>query len=406
MPLASRRRFWIVGLLLAAVGASIAWRGGGESPDRLFDRARTELAAGHPERAAAAIERLAARRPPTGFDRLLHAQIDEALSRPIDALDELARIPADDPVAPVARMVAGRLEMQRGRVGAAEAQYLACLAIQPDAVKARRELVYIYSVQHRQADLDRQLHELSERDSLEFAYLDHWGKTRNVVWSPERDCDELSRFIEADPDDRRSRIALVEGLRRMHRLDEAEKVIEPLPATDPEALALRGWLLLDRGELDALDRFLADSPQDDPRLAKLRGNLALKRGDGPTAVRFFRIAQAAEPADRSLNSGLANALRLAGQLEAAAPYLEAVRLHDAITPLITRASTDEGEKDRALPDQLAAACEAAGRLFEARAWYKLALSRDPVDAEAQQGFHRLGLRLAEARPPKDGEGAK
>jgi hypothetical protein len=40
--------------------------------------------------------------------------------------------------------------------------------------------------------------------------------------------------------------------------------------------------------------------------------------------------------------------------------------------------------------QLGRTCEAASLLDEARGWYVLAISRDPLDAEAQQSLRRLG----------------
>jgi tetratricopeptide (TPR) repeat protein len=285
--------------------------------------------------------------------------------------------------------------MKRGRLRPAEAAFLAAAALEPNSVKPHRELVYLYNLQHRQADLDAQLHALSELGTLEYGYLVHWTKTRNVVWNPARDCEDLARFLEADPGDRRSRLALAEGLRQMNRLDEAAGVLAPLPDSDSEARVLRAMLALDRGDLEALDRLLAASPDDDPNLARVRGQLALKRGDASAAVRYFRVAHAADPSDRVALFGLGSALARSGDPAAAEPYLAAARRHDAVTPLITRASTDLGAKDPELPARLGAACEAAGRLYEARAWYKLAIARDPLDRGSQQAVFRLGREIAE-----------
>ena len=48
-----------------------------------------------------------------------------------------------------------------------------------------------------------------------------------------------------------------------------------------------------------------------------------------------------------------------------------------------------GKADPALWHRLGAACEAAGRLPQARAWYLLAVRHDPLDSGAQQALHRL-----------------
>ena len=45
-----------------------------------------------------------------------------------------------------------------------------------------------------------------------------------------------------------------------------------------------------------------------------------------------------------------------------------------------------------MPARLGAACEAAGRLGEARAWYRLAIARDPLDEASQRALYRLGPR--------------
>ena len=54
-----------------------------------------------------------------------------------------------------------------------------------------------------------------------------------------------------------------------------------------------------------------------------------------------------------------------------------------------RATTSEGENDSTLPARFGAACEAAGRFAEARAWYRLAIVRDPLDEHSQHAIFRL-----------------
>jgi hypothetical protein len=87
------------------------------------------------------------------------------------------------------------------------------------------------------------------------------------------------------------------------------------------------------------------------------------------------------------------ALRLVGDAGAAQPYIEAAGRHDALWHLVARASTSEGERDPKMPRQLGMACAAAGR-HQARAWLRLAIDRDPLDAEGQRalvGLEHIGL---------------
>jgi len=382
-----------VALLSAAVYT--AWSRRGEGPDALFRRARAELVAGHPDRAEAAVRDLARLQRPTPFDRLLRAQIASAGHRPDDAMAELADVADGHPLAPVARILAGQTEAKRFRFRAAEAQFLAAVALSPKAVQAHRELSFLYNIQQRQDDLDRELFTLSELNDLTFDYLVHWGKTHNVAWKPDRDCETLARVVAADPADRRCRLALADGLRRLSRTDDAAETLAPLPESDPDARARRVLLAFDRGDHAAIDRLLAEGPTGHALLDRLRGQVALLRGDPSGAVVHFRRAYQADPFDRTTLQGLAQSLKLSGDGASAETFSAAARRHDAITALISTASSRAGREDPQMAARLGAACEAAGRLYEARAWYRLALGRDPLDRECQTAMSRLGRAIEE-----------
>jgi len=199
----------------------------------------------------------------------------------------------------------------------------------------------------------------------------------------------LEKFVAADPQDRWSRLALVEALRRLNRLDEAERVLAVLSPAEPGVRTKRVLIAMDRGDFAAAESVLAEGRESDPLLAQLRGQLALRRRDGPAAVRYYRVALAADPIDRAALSGLGTALRLVGQADAAQPYLEAASRHDELWRLVARATTAEGERDPKLPHQLGMACAAAHRYQEARAWLMLAIERDPLDGESQRTLFEL-----------------
>jgi Flp pilus assembly protein TadD len=124
-------------------------------------------------------------------------------------------------------------------------------------------------------------------------------------------------------------------------------------------------------------------------LARLRGRFALAHGDGPAAVRHFRAAYAAEPDDRDTVFGLGTALAVAGDRDAAAPFLRDSEAYDALGALLTRAANPANHNDAALMRALGAACESVHRLPEARAWYNLAVQANPLDEEAQKALYRL-----------------
>jgi len=174
-----------------------------------------------------------------------------------------------------------------------------------------------------------------------------------------------------------------------------------MPSSDPGARTKRVLLAIDRSDLAAAESLLAEGSDNDPELAKLRGQLALRRRDGSTAVRHFRIALSADPIDRVALAGMGTALGLIGQPDAARPYLEAAGRHDALWKLVSRAATTEGEHDPKLPHQLGMACAAIGRNQEARAWLRLAISRNPIDAESQQTLFELEHGAASRSAGKD-----
>lgn len=377
-------------LATAIAIAALSRRGGpGSDPNRVFLEADAAYKSGRYADADATLRRLERLRPPTDPDRLLRAEVAQAAGDPDRALVELAEIPDDSPVAPLARHRAGQIEIRRGRTRPAEALFKASLRLLPDAVKPRRELVYIYNIQHRQAELDATLADLLKLDALDFNYVLHWTKTRNTVWNPRGDLPSLEKFVAADPQDRWSRLSLAEALRRLDRLDESGRTIEPLPDSDPDARAARVLLAMDRGDLARAEAMLSGGPADHPGLARLRGQLALRRRQGEAAARAFRVAVDADPTDRLALHGLGTALSMLGRPDEARPYLEAARRHDHLWALVARAATAEGEQDPKMPRQLGLACLAIGRKLEARAWLRLAVGRDPGDAESQKVLYQL-----------------
>lgn len=384
-------------ILLAVVVGAMGLRRAGSDPDRIFLRADAAYKAGRPAEADAMLRRLERLRPPNTVERLLRAEVTHALGDDDRALAELAAIPDADAAAPLARHRAGQIEIGRGRTRPAEARFLDAIRLLPNGIKPRRELVYIYNIQRRQADLDATLGELLRLDALDFSYVLHWTKTRNTVWNPRGDLSSLEKFVAADPGDRWSRLSLAEAMRRLDRLDEARRILAPLPDSDPDARAVRILLAMDRGSLDEAGKLLDGGPADHPVLARLRGQLALRRHDGEAAVRAFRVAADADPTDRLAIHGLGTALAMLGRTEEARLYLESARRHDRLWALVSRASTSEGEKDPAIPRELGLACAAIGREMEARAWLRLAVSRDPGDSEAQQALYRLDHRPADNR---------
>ena len=139
-------------------------------------------------------------------------------------------------------------------------------------------------------------------------------------------------------------------------------MLSVLPASDPDARAVRARIALDRGDDRAAETILAEGPADHAELARLRGQFALAHGDGPAAVRHFRAAYAALPDDRYIVFGLGTALAFVGDHAAAAPFLRDSKAYDTLGALLTRAANPASHNDAGLMRALGAACESVHRL--------------------------------------------
>ena len=164
---------------------------------------------------------------------------------------------------------------------------------------------------------------LSRLDVLGFDSLLHWTKTRNVTWNSASDCEALARSVAADPDDRRSRLALADGLRQLGRRDEADAILTPLPASDPEACTdaacSPSTAATMRGPSDgcpAVRRTTRAWPRS--KACSHCGG-----ADPGESAHQLRMALAADPNDRAVLSALATASRLLG--DQPAPRLVSMR---------------------------------------------------------------------------------
>jgi tetratricopeptide (TPR) repeat protein len=271
----------------------------------------------------------------------------------------------------------------------AEAAFRRALKLRPRLVDAHKELIYVLGIQSRRREVDAEFHKLARLTSLTHHDLFTWALTHFTAWGPDISGD-LEGFIQADPDDRFSRLALA-NLLIDHPGEEprVERTLRPLPEDDPEAQALRIELQLNHGQVDQAMAMLERAPARHPRLARLRGRVALRRGDSAAAIRHFQDALSDEPYDRVSNAELGKALVLQGDRSAAERFLTRARQLDEVYNLINRIKRPGSENQAPDLTRLGRACEAAGLVDEARGWYMLAIGRDPLDAEAQQALHRL-----------------
>ncbi len=387
-------RLWAMGLLALVIFAG-GWairqyRKPAARADEIWEQAQRDLEAGHDSQVERALNQIGRLRAATPSDWFLRGALAGLRDRPDLALDDLAKVPDDHALGSRARMLTGQIERKRDRVRFAEEAFLAALAIDPSLVQAHRELIYIYGMQLRRPELNREFLALKKLNAFRFENAFHWCLLRNNSWEPREAVADLSRFVAADPSDRWSRLALADNYRRMGLHAEAESALASLPPDDSEANRLRIEIALDRQDNERADELLARGPADDPALARLRGRRALARRDGQSAVRFFRLAYAADPSNRDTLFGLLSAWELLGNQKQAEPLRRTAQTLDRLNTLVLQAAQPAAAQNAALMRDLGATCAALHRDDEARAWFELAIARDPLDSSAQQALFRLG----------------
>jgi predicted Zn-dependent protease len=397
-----------IALLLAsmAVALRFAATGARGTPQSVRRRMYADLRADRLVECRAALAWLERNDRLIAEDWMVRARIQQLQGRPDDALDSLRRIDDRDPLAAQARLMSGLIELERYRARPAELALRKASELDPGQKTARLELAVLYSRQQRFAELDAQFSALADRDQLDFPQLRFWCMTHCAPWAAGDDVEALRGYVEADAEDRSSRLALAEGLRRLGRHDEAQRLLEPLPDIDLEARVQRTQLALDQGDLERAEQLVAGGPADDAWLAQLRGQRALKAGDAASALRYFQAAYKAKPDDYITLSGLATALRQTGQDKAAEPFLAQMRHYTAMPALVDRLLAAKAATDVDLQRRLGSICEAIGRRSEARAWYRLAAASDPLDSEAQQALFRLGPAALDQRLNDHGTSAR
>ena len=210
------------------------------------------------------------------LDLLLQAQLAIAKQHPEQAFAALARIPDNQPIAAQAHLLAGRLWRERHCMRKAEAEFRLAPGLKPTLLEAHKELIYILGIQARRQEIDAEFHALARLTPLSHHDLFTWALTHFTHWSPDI-VEDLDGFIKADPEDRYSRLAVVELL--LERPGEKvssyiDQVLKPLAEADPDALALRIEFAFNRGRVAEAERLLTRCGESAPHRPDPRRNRA------------------------------------------------------------------------------------------------------------------------------------
>ena len=120
----------------------------------------------------------------------------------------------------------------------------------------------------------------------------------------------------------------------------------------------------------------------------------MARNDPEAALPMLQIAEQADPADRRVLFLISRALTQLDRPEEAKPYLNAVRQHDELHQLASKAAGMKTIDDPQLCVEIGRRCLTLKRRLEAVAWFNAAIAIDPFYTEAQ---HELA-QIEEGKP--------
>jgi enediyne biosynthesis protein E4 len=404
------RRLWLGPTLAAATALVLGavWWGLKARTQRQYLAAIVEgkaaANAGKLAKARQALERAAALRPEVGEAQYLLGAVEKATGRPDAARLAWLAVPPESEFALHAAMMLARGALVHDRHADAEPYLKAALgASMPTGKEAREVLLNLFKVQNRLEEARRLV-----RDGWE-TYPDRIG-TLQQLWRLDTASpvllEDLRYVVENAakhaPDDDRVWLAQGNLAGRTSRYGEAAEFLKKCESRRPDDPAVwRARLDLALATQDvagsrrALDHLPDDAlPADD--LVAVRAWFAARAGDLKSERRALEQLVAVAP------GRLAALDRLAGLAKQAGEEAEATRLRGR------KAELDkilERYRERLFkPEPAAAALELAGhaeslgRLFEARAWWELAVARDgALKARQREALDRLARAEAARR---------
>src|SRR5207302_913715 len=160
-----------------------------------------------------------------------------------------------------------------------------------------RELIYIYGMQMRRADIDAQFRALSRLTSLTYDQVFLWSLSRGVTWEPSEVASILGGFVAADPGDRPSRLALAATLVRLAEriepgqrealfgLGNALRLAGDAAAAEPYLKATKDLDALD----DLLQRAATPAGQADRKLPLALGAACEALGRRAVARAWYKV---------------------------------------------------------------------------------------------------------------------
>lgn len=388
----SRRWLLVSAAVLAAAGASAAYRGWSHSPSVRFERAWKALQQG--DLAQVEREQIAVCRAP-GYEehcRLLSGVLLLAAEDYPQALRELAGIDPRGPLGVPARLRMGECLYRLNRLADAERVLKALLVDEPDCLDAHRWLAATYYDLWAVEPALVHLRKVAELDPDDY-------RPHHLMGIIYRDVDKFREagdaFAQAlarhPPPEFQSEIAqdLAQVLIVQREYDSALKVLEQIGNDDVRIPAMTAECYWGLGRADQAAGFLETARRRDPQhrsVLLLTAQMAIQNGDPQAALEPLRTIVARDPHDHESRYRLALLYRQLGDGDA---YAREIALRDASLKLVQRlhqlnVQAMQHPRDAAVRDEIATVCKSLGKTELAAAWKRAAEAcrQSPASADS------------------------
>jgi putative PEP-CTERM system TPR-repeat lipoprotein len=291
----------------------------------------TQLAAGKPDAAAAALDKMQKVAPQARMKDYLSARISLAQGDASTAVATLQRLLAKDPSQsqPQARLLLGAALMQQGSIEQARTELSALIADQPENIEARKLMARLLLSQGDPQAAQRILTELPE--GVQSTPTADWMRSAILSMSGERaeSLAVLEQAAKADSANVPLQLDLVRSYLAAGRREDAARVLQAVPAqrsgrTGKQLLVLTQVMGQTNEQMQRTLAALTSQNPDDSELRIIAGQYLVQLGDLPGASTQFQAALAKTPQLADAHLGLAGVAMRQGDFNAAQAQLKQV----------------------------------------------------------------------------------
>ncbi len=398
----SKRRTWLVlaGLLAIALGVAtpLINRLGREDVSSLLTQVQEAMATEDYERAGPLLDRILVQQPQHPQALLERGKLWALLGQTELALEDwrAVEVQPQDPqsaqLAAQARYLEGLTQLRAQQARLAEQSFHQAWETYAEELQPLDHLLRLVVLQMRRHETRRILRILEQRRPLSLEELVLRVDAGGPIIDAPSAITQLSGFVQADPEDGQSRLALARYYLANEQLQAANELLEVLPdalVQDSQLLGVKALALLRSSSAAAAGEVLQASTNGPPGywwwLAA--GELAAAEQQPALASLCLEQAVAQEPEAGFGHYRWGLVLQAAGQAEAAARELEIAANIDRLHQESSGISRMQGMRPQDLVAAMLRIAELQrqlGRDEETVRWARLALQLEPTNALANQ----------------------